>query len=195
MQLVHSIYPWVGEKLAWFPHQVLLVFQLKLDVICQLQNMLALAFADIYPFLTLSAYACRCQKVSFPHCLKLLAVGWERKRSAPHQHQKHMVTAHGKHTRWFTWLMEATFVEIRSWVKEIRFHDWRRDFNMKWCFVVHQKINMKGRIMKPGSLQPTQCTKKTTYSSILVHLLLFSPCGIVQLLYTEANLGSICEVS
>lgn len=86
----------MGEKLAWFPHQVLLVFQLKLDVICQLQNMLALAFADIYPFLTLSAYACRCQKVSFPHCLKLLAVGWERKRSAPHQHQKHMVTAHGK---------------------------------------------------------------------------------------------------
>lgn len=100
-----------------------------------------------------------------------------------------------QHTRWFTWLMEATFVEIRSWVKEIRFHDWRRDFNMKWCFVVHQKINMKGRIMKPGSLQPTQCTKKTTYSSVLVHLLLFSPCGIVQLLYTEANLGSICEVS
>eukprot|EP00076_Gallus_gallus_P009289 XP_004939983.1 uncharacterized protein LOC101750271 [Gallus gallus] len=44
----------------------------------------------------------RCQKVSFPHCLKLLAVGWERKCSAPHQHQKHMVTAHGKHTRWFT---------------------------------------------------------------------------------------------
>lgn len=57
--------------------------------------MLVLIFADIYPFLSLPACVCRCQRVSFPHCLKLLAVGWERKTSAPNQHQKHVLTDHG----------------------------------------------------------------------------------------------------
>lgn len=38
-------------------------------------------------------------------------------------------------TCWVIWLMEATFVEISSWVEQIQFRDWRSDFHMKLYFV------------------------------------------------------------